>query len=203
MPIEVDTNNPLGLTVDSPGSYGNPVDAILYPGQTGHQISSLGYNFASFPDQLTGINAGIDWIKRHISSGATPTVGSLVSTLEGPGETGWQAFSQTTGITDPNTQTDPSQSGLYAAGLAAGEGTLQAFGGAAAFENAGYGYTSAPKASGSGGLLGNVEDFVVRFGLIIVGGVIILVALWQILSDNTGLPSPGHTATTVAKAVTA
>jgi len=40
------------------------------------------------------------------------------------------------------------------------------------------------------GIVGTIENFFVRFGLIIVGGIIILVALWQLLSNQGIVPSP-------------
>lgn len=80
--------------------------------------------------------------------------------------------------------------------------------GSSAFSSAEGGATAAP-ASGSGGnastslgALGSitdVEQFFVRFGLLTIGGVVILVALWQLLSDHTGIPSPGDTAHAVGR----
>jgi len=54
--------------------------------------------------------------------------------------------------------------------------------------------SSTPEGGTSGSILTDVEDFFIRFGLIIVGSIIIIVALWQLLSDHTPLPSPGDTA---------
>ena len=128
MPIEVDTNNPLGLTVAGPG-YGNP-SAILYPGQIGDETSGLGYTFAQFPTQQSGIAAGIAYIAGKIQSGAVSTVGGLVD-LFSPNDQ--SAFTATTGL-PASAPVSASNAPLYAAGIAAGEGTLSAFGGASAFE---------------------------------------------------------------------
>lgn len=145
MAIEINANNPLGLTVAGPG-YGNP-DAILYPGQSGATTSGLGYTFATFPDAQTGISAGIGYILDKIRSGAVSTVQGLVG-LFSPNDLA--AFTQTTGL-GPGATLDPSQAGLYAAGIAAGEGTLGAFGGVGAFT----GSPSAPgKATAVGGAPG-------------------------------------------------
>lgn len=53
----------------------------------------------------------------------------------------------------------------------------------------------------SGSILTDVEDFFIRFGLIIIGGLVILVALWQLLSDHTALPSPGATVKAAGEAI--
>lgn len=57
-----------------------------------------------------------------------------------------------------------------------------------------------PAASG-GGVVAGIEQFFVRFGLIILGGVIIIVALWQLLSNTGAVPSPGETVKSVGEAV--
>ena len=44
------------------------------------------------------------------------------------------------------------------------------------------------------GLLASAEDFFVRFGLLIIGGIIIIVVLWQLLANQGIVPSPGDTA---------
>lgn len=54
--------------------------------------------------------------------------------------------------------------------------------------------------SADGSFVAGIEDFFVRFGLIIAGGVIIVVALWQLLSSTGVVPSPGDTAKAVGKA---
>ena len=150
MTIEIDTNNPLGLTVAGPG-YGNP-SAILYPGQTGNQTSAYNYTFAQFPNAQTGIAAGIDYIRGKITSGAATTAGSLVN-LFSPND--WSAFARTTGLS-PNSLLDPSQAGTYAAGIAAGEGTLNAFGGAGAFTGGGSDSVVGSVLGGVQAQLGNV-----------------------------------------------
>lgn len=50
-----------------------------------------------------------------------------------------------------------------------------------------------------GGWLGDIEDFFVRFGLIIIGVIIVAVALWELLSSQGVVPSP----TEVGKAAVA
>lgn len=126
MSIEVNANNPLGLTTAGPG-YGNPY-AILYPGQTGNTTSGAGYTFATFGSQESGIAAGINYIQQKIAAGFT-SASSLVN-LFSPNDQA--AFDQVTGLS-PDSQLTMSNAGLYAAGIAAGEGTLSAFGGEQAF----------------------------------------------------------------------
>lgn len=53
----------------------------------------------------------------------------------------------------------------------------------------------------SGGVTSWIIDVLQRFGLIIIGGIIILVALWYILSDNGVVPSPGDTAKGIGAAL--
>lgn len=46
-----------------------------------------------------------------------------------------------------------------------------------------------------------VEDFFVRFGLIIIGSIVVIVALWQLLSNQGIVPSPADTAKLAAAAL--
>lgn len=195
MTVEINANNPLGLTVAGPG-YGNP-DAFLYNGQTGHLTSGLGYTFATFPDQQTGISAGIQWIADQINKGRVATVSALVN-LFSPNDL--NAFTQTTGL-QPSAQLDPSQAPLYAAGIAAGEGTLNAFGGVNAFTGGGSSPNPATAAGGapagggkaSGGndpfginkIFSGFESWIggatmsvvfVILGIVLVGGALIMFA---------------------------
>jgi len=54
----------------------------------------------------------------------------------------------------------------------------------------------------SGGLISDIENFFVRGGLIIVGGIVVLVALWLILSDNGVIPSPADVGKGLTTALT-
>ena len=58
-------------------------------------------------------------------------------------------------------------------------------------------------AASSQGIVGTVEQFFVRFGLIILGGLVVLVALWQLLSNQGVVPSPGETVKGIASAAAA
>jgi muramidase (phage lysozyme) len=61
---------------------------------------------------------------------------------------------------------------------------------------------SADTSSGSGGgIAGWIEKEFSRFGVLIVGGIVVLVALWYLLSQSTGVPSPTETAQAAGKAL--
>lgn len=60
--------------------------------------------------------------------------------------------------------------------------------------------------SGGGGFLGGIASFVAnefaRFGLLIIGGLIVLVALWWLLSETGVIPSPSDTGKAAVKLAT-
>lgn len=85
---------------------------------------------------------------------------------------------------------------LLASGGAGSQGVLNP-GGATAPTSGG-----ASQSLGFLGSITDVEQFFVRFGLVIIGGLIVLVALWQLLSDNTDIPSPGDTVSAAGHAAT-
>jgi muramidase (phage lysozyme) len=87
-----------------------------------------------------------------------------------------------------------SPQGLAAA-LKAGIGAILPGGAGAGNPNTGATSSQLSTASNnqSLGFLGgiaDVEQFFLRFGLIIIGAVVVIVALWQLLSEHTALPSP-------------
>lgn len=51
------------------------------------------------------------------------------------------------------------------------------------------------------GLGTDVASFIQRFGLIIVGGIIVLVALWNLLANSGAVPSPGKVAKAAANSL--
>jgi hypothetical protein len=57
---------------------------------------------------------------------------------------------------------------------------------------------TASTSGSSGGIIGTIEQFFVRFGLIIIGGIIIIVALWSLLASQGVVPSPGKVVKDVA-----
>lgn len=126
MPIEVDANNPIGITIAGPG-YGNPNGSPTY-GAQGVITSGAGFTFDKFATPQQGIQGAIAYITKQINNGVN-SVSALISKF-GPNDL--QPFLKVTGL-QPNSPLTASQAPLYAAGIAAGEGTLQAFGGVAAF----------------------------------------------------------------------
>jgi len=53
----------------------------------------------------------------------------------------------------------------------------------------------------SGGIVSDIENWFVRFGLIIVGGLVVLIALWALLSQQGIVPPPQKVAGDVGKAL--
>jgi len=49
---------------------------------------------------------------------------------------------------------------------------------------------SGTSSSSSGGVLGTIQSYFVRGGLLLVGGLVVLVALWVLLSRQGAVPSP-------------
>jgi hypothetical protein len=135
--IEVQANNPIGLTVAGPG-YGNP-SAILYPGQTGGLTSALGYTFATFQNMGAGIAAGASYLSQR----ANETIGQLLA-QSFPGD---QAYVESQGF-DPNATVGSVNVGSLEAAIAGAEGTLSAAGGTAAFANPSSGLSPAPAGPG-------------------------------------------------------
>lgn len=126
MPIGVGANNPGDLTVFGPGS-------ILYPGQTG-TIAGNGFNYATFPDQASGIAALENYITRHVANGWNTVskfvygfLGTSSANAANPHPQAYlSAFEKATGL-GANSPLSSSQAALVAKGIAAGEGTLSAF----------------------------------------------------------------------------
>lgn len=85
--------------------------------------------------------------------------------------------------------------------LATGDGAMIAAGAPGA---AGTGAGGAAGGTASGGsLVDTIENFFVRFGLIIIGGIIVIVALWQLLASQGAVPSPAEAAKAAGAALAA
>lgn len=54
---------------------------------------------------------------------------------------------------------------------------------------------------GSGGIISDIENWFLRGGLILIGGLVALVALWMLLSNNGVVPGPEKVAKGLATAV--
>jgi hypothetical protein len=114
----------------------------------------------------------------------------------------------------PSAAGSPSNPGGLASSLASGAGAnlsgsnAAPNGPGASAAAPGTGAASAAAAGGNAslGFLGGIQDveqFFLRGGILVIGAVVIIVALWQLLSDHTPIPSPGDTARSVAKGATA
>lgn len=101
---------------------------------------------------------------------------------------------------NPNTFLSNLESGNISSVIATGAGNPSSATGATAANSSGSTGTSS-LSLGSLGSITDVEDFFVRFGIIIIGGVIILVALWQLLSQHSSIPGPVDTVKIVGKTV--
>lgn len=205
MALEISANNPLGLTVAGPG-YGDPTNSSAYAGQTGVITSGLGYSFATFGTQSAGIAAGINYIAGKIQSGAVSTVSQLVNLFSPNDEA---AFEQTTGLT-ASSPVSVGQAGLYAAGIAAGEGTLSAFGGANAFTGnpASIGAANASvggaQSQAGGQLLTGLEKWVGastgNIVFVVLGIVMLAAALYMMAVAAKVAPPPAEVVKTAALA---
>lgn len=98
----------------------------------------------------------------------------------------------------------PSVSGNAAApqglagSLAAGTGAPLSFPGAAPAISSDGSSSGASSSSGSGGgLISDIENWFLRFGLIVIGGIVIVIALWALLSQTGAVPSPAKAAKAV------
>jgi len=63
------------------------------------------------------------------------------------------------------------------------------------------GTSDSSSGTGGTGIIATIENFFVRGGLIIIGGIIVIVALWYLLSQNDVISSPGDTAKAIAKGI--
>lgn len=154
------------------------------PGTWDPLAQTYGLNFSNQADQ----NAGAWYLAEQTY--ATQTGGSLEADLSAGKLTQIQSALQ--GIWPSVTGNGAAPQGL-AHSIANGLGV----------DLAGLGGSGAPSTDGSsgGGWITTVENFFVRFGLIILGGIIVIAALWLILSDQGILPSPGATAKLAATAL--
>jgi hypothetical protein len=210
--VGVTYNNPGNLTVGGPSSF-------LYGGQTGVYSSPNGLYYAEFGSPQAGYNALTNYISTHVANGWTTLSQFVNNFVNGPNSSGaWlntasgqnyvAAVSNARGVS-PNGSLVGVDPNLIAKGISQGEGTssllagisgITASGLTTAAQN-GLGGSASGSASSSsnpslgflGGLL-DVEQFFLRFGLVIIGGIIVIVALWQLLADHTDIPSPADAA---------
>lgn len=155
------------------------------PGTWSEIASKYGLNFANPQDQAQGA-----WYLAQ-ERYAAKTGHELDADLDKGAFSSIQSALQGT-WTSANGNASMPQGLAYeiANGVAGGTGTLP-------WE----GSPMTPTAPGGGGIMANVEGFFVRFGLIIVGVLIIGVALWMLLSSQGIVPSPSKVAKLAAVAI--
>ena len=184
-----------GATTDASGfplwqGTGNSHAAGIFqfqPGTWAPLASTYGLNFSNPADQEAGA-----WILAQ-QTYANATGGNLEADLQTP--------SKFTQIQNALRSVWPSVTGNQAApqglanDLASGTGAnLPGVTGSAA-----SGSSNAAGGASGGGIVNTVENFFVRFGLVIIGGIIVIVALWQLLSSQGIVPSPADTGKAVTK----
>lgn len=158
------------------------------PGTWDQIAAQYNLNFSNPSDQ----NAGAWYYAQEQYSQAT-NGGSLETALQNGDFAQIQSALASAWPSVTGNQANPQ--GLASA-LASGQGApLQGSTAAAPVNSAGSnGSTS------SASVVTTVENFFVRFGLIILGGVVVIVALWQLLSNQGVVPSPGQVAKGVGRA---
>jgi hypothetical protein len=214
MTIPIETNNPGNLTVNYPNE-------ILYAGQSTTYSPGNGHTYAVFPTAQAGSNALENYITQHLTATGDETLSQFANSfVNGPNSSGsWlnttagqnytSVLSQYTGVSANSSLQGVSISNL-AAGIAQAEGGGSIFNPTGGGANATGPSSSSPSDPGvasnasntSLGFLGGIQDveqFFLRFGLLIVGALVVLVALWQLLSDHTPIPSPSDTVKAVGK----
>lgn len=167
------------------------------PGTWGPLAQAFGLNFGNPSDQNDAA-----WILAQQKY--TAATGGDLETALASGQ-----YSQVQGALAPTWQgvTGSISSGQgLAYDLAHGLGSPTVGGSSSASSSSASSSSSSAAGGGSaagGTFLTAVESFFVRFGLLIAGAVIVVVALWQLLSDHSDLPSPAATAKAAGKGLAA
>lgn len=120
---------------------------------------------------------------------AAKTGGSLYDALKAGNYTSVQ---NALGSVWPSVFGNGAAQGGLAASLASGAGAPVASGNSSA--------VASPATGSPQGLLGDIENWFERFGLIAIGGLIVIVSLWALLSQQGIVPSPSTTVKAVAAA---
>ncbi|HEY1880114.1 MAG TPA: hypothetical protein VGG68_09300 [Caulobacteraceae bacterium] len=166
------------------------------PGTWDPLAQTNGLNFANPADQEAGAwylaqqkydAAGGGSLESALSSGNQSTLSGVVSALKS---------------TWPTLTGSPSAPGGFISNFLAGIGAnLPAGLGATVSAAEGAAGAGAAGPQQGSGLLGDIEDWFARGGLIIVGALIVIVALWLLLSSQGVVPSPGDAAKGLAAAI--
>ncbi len=150
-----------------------------------------GLNFQNPADQ----NAGA-WYEAQSAYSSATNGGDLETALANPSDYGTiQSALKSIWPSVTGGPATAAPAGL-AADLASGTGSPAVAGTAGlglAGGGTGSGQTSGGGGGKAGGVLGFVGDAFTRFGLLIAGGLIVFVALWQLVSNTGAVPSPAQT----------
>jgi muramidase (phage lysozyme) len=215
----------LGETGGNPGAYaigvggadltGAPTDQYGFPQWTGQGSSHAAGAFQFQPGTFDPIAAthGLNFENPEDQNAAAWYYAQSTYAAAGGGdlETALQTPSAFAGVQAALAKVWPSVTGNaathgqgLASDLASGAGAPIA---GAPSGTAGAAGTPASGQSGAGAgpadFIATVESFFVRFGLIIAGSLIVIVALWQLLSQTGVVPSPAQTAKAAGKGAAA
>ncbi len=163
--------------------------AFQFQPSTWDQLAQqYGLNFANQGDQ----NAGAWYLAQQTYQAQT---GQSLETALQNGD--YSSVQQALAAVWPSVLGNQANPQGLASALQSGQGATLGGSDAAAPVN------SSSSSNGGTGAIATVENFFVRFGLIILGGLIVIVALWQLLSNQGVVPSPGDTAKGIAGALVA
>jgi muramidase (phage lysozyme) len=188
-------SNPIDLSSNPVDQYGFPVwsgtgnshaaGIFQFQPSTWDTIAAAnGLNFANVSDQDQGA-----WILAQQTYAQQTNGGDLETALQAGN------YSQIA------TALEGQWPSLTAASLSAGGGP-QVSGGNVVSANTLSGGSSDSGAASSG-LFGFITTELQRFGVLLIGGLVVIVALWYVLSQTTGVPSPTEVAKGAGEALAA
>lgn len=160
------------------------------PGTWDPIAAQLGLNFTSPSDQSAGAWAYAQQTYQQ------KTGGSLYDALQSGNYSSVQSALQS--VWPSVTGNSATGGKTLAENLASGIGATLNLGSTGASQV--FGTAPGQTVGGSSGsVLSSIEGFFVRGGLIVVGAIVLLIALWQMLSQHSALPSPGDTVKAAGK----
>ena len=165
------------------------------PGTWDPLASTYGLNFSNPQDQSAGAWYEAQQVYQQ------KTGGSLMDALSsGNYASVQQALAGTWPSVSGNAATN-GQSLAYDLANGIGAGNTQAGPSAGTPTDAKTGSTAGGPTIGSmlSGTASSIDNFFVRGGLIVVGAIVLVVALWQLLSQHTNVPSPAATAHAIGR----
>ena len=158
--------------------------------------STYGLNFNNTSDQEAGA-----WYLAQ-QTYASNTGGSLYNALSSGN---YSRLDSALASVWPSTQGNETAPQGLAGSISEGKGSNLTFPGTTSNASgnssaSGTSSSTASQSSGLFGIVGDIENWFVRGGLIIIGGLVVIVALWALLSKQGVVPSPIETGKDLAKA---